>query len=451
MRKFNYKVRTGIGLDKEKGEITYRISPLKEKTPFPIPFQRGEPSFYKEYLKMRERIVNICDTLASEDFMLVSPITHRSIKWYLGHSTWFFEMHVLNRFIKNYKEFSPRFDLIFSENRKSTPSLEFSRPTIEEIFSYRNYVDEAMMELFQYDLHEEREDIEYLIRMGLNLEGEGEEEILSILKYAMYKNFEFTPMKKTLREKNRVFTSSHLTEHWVKIEGGLINIGFGQKGFAFQEEQPRHTVFLSPFMMARDLVTNGQYLEFMLDGGYEREDFWLSEKGEKKKAPIYWRGQGDSWEQLTLYGWKKIDLLEPVSHLNFYEAYAYAEWADARLPTEFEWEAAAESEGTEKGNFLEGGRFAPQSLKNGLLQEEKGLRQLYGDVWQWTMSPFISYPGKMKGDDYGIYRSVFRPGELVLRGGSCFTRGETFRKTKRLHLPLTSYYFCSGIRLVRDI
>ncbi len=452
MRKFNHRIRSGVRLDKEKGEITYRISPLKEKTPFAIPFQRGEPSLYKEYLKIRERIVNVCEMLSSEDFMLLSPMNHKSIKWYLGHTTWFFEMHVLSRFVKNYREFSLRFDAIFSENQREDLSLEFSRPSIEEVLSYRNYVDQAMMEVFQSDIKEEKGDVEYLVRMGLNLEGEVEEEVLSILKYAMYNNFEFNPLKESLKEKIAVFSSSHLIEQWVEVAGGLINIGFGEHGFAFQEEGPRHTVFLSPFVMARDLVTNGQYLEFMLDGGYERGDLWLPSGRGKKKGPTYWRGKGDSWEQLTLHGWKKIDLLEPVSHLNFYEASAYAEWVDARLPTEFEWEAAASLEEKVKGNFLEGGRLSPHPVKGGLLQEEHRLRQMYGDVWQWTMSPFVPYPGRGRGNEgAGIYRSFFKPEELVLRGGSCFTRGEAFRKTRRLHLPLTSHYFCSGIRLVRDI
>jgi ergothioneine biosynthesis protein EgtB len=238
---------------------------------------------------------------------------------------------------------------------------------------------------------------------------------------------------------------------WVKLPGGKVSIGHNGNGCCFDNELPRHNVLLNEFFLANRLVTNAEYLEFIDDGGYDNPLFWLSDgwaavQNEYWKAPLYWRQVDNRWHIFTLEGLKPLDPDEPVCHVSYFEADAYATWAGKRLPTETEWEYAAADEDVTQGNFLESGHFHPQQAQAG-----KRLMQLDGDVWEWTQSPYIAYPGyRPAGGAIGEYNGKFMCNQIVLRGGSCVTPVNHIRKTYRnFFYPHNRWQFM-GIRLAAD-
>jgi ergothioneine biosynthesis protein EgtB len=419
----------------------------------------------------RRRSLALCAPLTPEDMMVQSCSEASPVKWHLAHTAWFFESFVLREFLPGYRVFNADFPWLFNsyyEGFSAFPEKRlrssFSRPRIEDILRYRAHVDEAIQRLLESDPAAEAV---RRIELGVNHEEQHQELMLTDILHAFYTNplrpayvggapEVSLPQGRDLRPTDGDLSAANLDmdqPDFERYEGGLRQIGFAADGFCFDNELGRHQVWLQPYALASRLVTCGEYLAFMADGGYSRPELWLSagwstikEKG--WRAPLYWTqesGQQDGdWSVFTLRGMMPLeDLLDaPVSHVSYYEAEAYARWAGCRLPTEAEWEAAAEGEPVE-GNLLESGMLHPtRSAQN------QSRTQRWGDCWEWTGSAYLPYPGfrPLEGA-LGEYNGKFMSGQMVLRGGSCVTPQRHIRSSYRnFFSPETRWQF-SGIRL----
>ena len=328
-----------------------------------------------------------------------------------------------------------------------------SRPTAEDILRFRRHVNDAVAALVETAPDEVILKIAPLMALGLAHEEQHQELLLTDLKHGLSQN----PLLPAAYEEEADGLGAPAPLAWERMEGGLCEIGWNGKGFAFDNEGPRHKVYLHPFELANRAVTNGDYLAFMEDGGYENPLHWLSDawetvRREEWRAPLYWRKAKDGWREYTLFGERPVRPGAPVCQVSFSEAAAYASWADARLPTEFEWEAAASLFPLE-GRFLKDG--APASPKPASLTQKGGdkrLRQLFGDVWEWTASPYVAYPGYAPPSGaIGEYNGKFMSGQMVLKGGSCATPEGHLRVSYRNFFPPAARWQFSGFRLARDL
>jgi ergothioneine biosynthesis protein EgtB len=408
------------------------------------------------FLRVRRVTEEICKPLKNEDYGIQSMEDVSPPKWHLAHTTWFFETFILIPHQKAYRPFHPQFRSLFNSYYKALgkhhPRTErglLSRPTVEEVYQYRRAVKEAMEELLQ-DPPALSQEIKNAALLGIHHEQQHQELLLMDIQHLLSSN----PLKPVYqafsgaREKIKAPSM-----RWVSFEGGLKEIGFEGEGFSFDNERPRHRVFLEDYRLASRLVTNGEYLEFLESGGYEDPRLWLSDGWERlntqDQAPLYWEKNDGKWERFTLAGMQPVNVEEPVSHLSFYEADAYARWAGKRLPTEAEWECAAEQ--TEiQGNFLESGYLRPRVCPSS--KNEKELFQLFGDVWEWAQSPYSPYPRfKPSSGYFAEYNGKFMCNQFVLRGGCCFTPESHIRRTYRNFYPPHTRWQCSGIRLAEDL
>lgn len=407
--------------------------------------------FLARYQAIRARTLEICEPLENEDFG-VQPMDDASPpKWHLAHVTWFFETFVLKPFMQGYVPYNDSFEALFNSyyngvgkpfprSRRGT----LSRPTVRDVMDYRQYVDEKMSclsgELEPSQL--------FRIVLGLNHEQQHQELLFTDIKY----NLGHNPMRPPYRyQPGGVEPVKTVAMDFVPIKGGVHAIGSTGDGFAFDNESPRHEVLLADYMLGDRLVTNGEYLEFMVDGGYQKPELWLSDgwslindphKG--FSAPLYWEGSGDDWFIYTLTGLKRLDMHAPVCHVSAYEADAYARWKGARLPTEAEWEVAAATVPV-VGNFVESKHLHPVPSPSG-----SGIGQLFGDVWEWTQSSYAPYPGfRTFGGQLGEYNGKFMANQLVLRGGSCVTPTTHIRPGYRNFFYPGDRWQFSGIRLAR--
>jgi len=391
-------------------------------------------------------------------------------KWHLAHTTWFFESFVLREFLPGYRVFNEDFSWLFNSYYESFSAFpekrlrsSFSRPGLTEVLRYREHVDAAMEKLFEREPedHPADEDLsagtpraEALrrIELGANHEEQHQELLLTDILNALFTN----PLRPKYREAgNRDQGTGNRKEtrplEFQQFDGGLKEAGNAGNGFCFDNELPRHRVWLEPFALANRLVTCGEYAEFMADGGYQKSELWLSAgwdavRANGWRAPLYWTEKDGAWSVFTLRGELPLEELAaaPVSQVSFYEADAYARWAGHRLPTEFEWESAAEGQPVE-GNLFDSGRLMPASTN--LVQNENGTKY-YGDCWVWTSSAYLGYPGfKPLEGALGEYNGKFMSGQMVLRGGSCVTPALHIRASYRnFFAPETRWQF-SGIRL----
>jgi ergothioneine biosynthesis protein EgtB len=363
------------------------------------------------------------------------------IKWHLAHTTWFFERMVLAR-DPNYEPFDGRFNAIFNSYYLGlgTPFTRanrglLTRPSLAEVYAYRSHVDHAMERLLPHAGAERRT----ATILGLHHEQQHQELMLTDIKHAFFAN----PLLPAVRPGQPAALESVPALDWIEHRGGTVEIGHAGADFAFDNEGPRHAVLLRPFRLASRPVTCGEYGAFIEDGGYKRSEFWLSDgwalkESEDWRAPLYWL---DDDRVFTLHGARALNPGEPVAHVSFYEAAAFAAWAGTRLPTEFEWEAVAAGRET-KGNFLD--------LEVLHARASKG-ESLYGDVWAWTRSSYDPYPGFRPFDGAAVeYNGKFMVGQLVLRGGSCATPPGHMRATYRNFFPPSARWQFSGIRLAED-
>jgi ergothioneine biosynthesis protein EgtB len=422
---------------------------------------KPEPEFdlAGQFCNVRQQTEKLCEPLTPEDMMVQSCPEASPAKWHLAHTTWFFETFLLSEFLPGYRPFHPDFIWLFNSyyNTVSDQPLKklrgsFSRPMLGEILEYRRHVESAMKRLIEGG---PAEDVRRRVVLGLHHEQQHQELLAYDIKNAFWSN----PLHPAYRE-GELLESKAGALSWVGHEGGLAEIGHGGEGFCFDNEQPRHRVFLEPFELASRLATCGEYLDFMRDGGYERAELWLQEgwdtvKAQQWRAPLYWFQAEDEWQVFTLRGPKGLNTLldTPVCHVSYFEADAFARWAGKRLPTEAEWEAAAAAlpAGSEvQGNLLESGMLHPTVAEEqgGLQSPQSDLTQMFGDVWEWTASAYLGYPGfaALPGA-LGEYNGKFMCNQMVLRGGSAVTPASHIRSTYRnFFSPATRWQF-SGIRL----
>jgi ergothioneine biosynthesis protein EgtB len=456
------------------------------------------PALLSRFRSVRAATLSFTAPLTPEDMMVQSCPEASPVKWHLAHTSWFFETFVLTPYSEDYQPFHPDFHWLFNSYYTSLGDMpaknlraSFSRPPLDHILAYRTHVDAAIEQLLASDLHpDEGETGEVLRRIALGLEHEQQhlELIATDIKHALFTN----PLHPAYIAAPTPSTHYSLptTHSFLAFPGGLTHIGISPdpsdpQAFAFDNETPRHPVFLQPFHIANRLVTAAEYLAFIDDNGYTRPELWLSEgwtamRAAGWEAPLYWQRDVKSpedapsgWYVYTLRGWCPLDdlLNTPVCHLSFFEADAFARWSGCRLPTEFEWERAASSlstliKGTPaqpelmtyamphtgtvvpafQANMLESGTLHPTPA-----QPLSALQQLFGDVWEWTASPYTGYPGyKPLPGALGEYNGKFMSSQVILRGGSCVTPATHIRPTYRnFFSPGTRWQF-SGLRLAKD-
>lgn len=411
--------------------------------------------FIEEYQKVRRFSEYLCEPLATEDYVIQSMPDVSPTKWHLAHVSWFFETFLLFPAIPDYQSLHPQYAYLFNSyyntigERHCRPKRGLiSRPTVAETYRYRKYVDEQVLELLTKIDEERLMQFAPIITLGFHHEQQHQELLLTDIKHVLSCN----PLYPIYRVHPPLSASTVPELEWISFPEGIYLIGHEGEGFAYDNEGPRHREFLQPFQLASRLVTNGEYLEFIEDGGYQNPLLWLSEgwstvQAEEWQAPLYWEKRDGQWEVMTLSGLRPVDKTEPVCHVSYYEADAYARWADARLPTEAEWEVAARSIPIE-GNFVDDGLYHPAPAK----ATSGKLTQMYGDVWEWTQSSYSPYPNFKPGAGaIGEYNGKFMCNQYVLRGGSCATSLSHIRPTYRNFFPANAQWQFMGLRLAKGV
>ena len=448
-----------------------------------------------QYASVRETTLRLAAPLSPEDCVLQSMPDASPVKWHLAHTTWFFETFVLEAAAADYRPFDPAFRVLYNSYYNTVGAQHarperglISRPDLERIRAYRAHVDEAVQALMTKGAAPLPHDLSDRIELGLHHEQQHQELVLTDLKHLLFRN----PTKPAYRAaggraSHRPSTSGSRgpsrtpaaaesgrridraagtsptgaereatgSRKWLSFAEGIRWIGAETgAGFAFDNERPRHRALLEAFEIGSSLVTNRDFLEFIEDSGYHRPDLWLSDGWDAARrgaweAPLYWEGPLDDPLEFTLAGLRPLDLDAPVCHVSYYEADAFARWAGARLATEAEWETAAQSVPIE-GNFQEDGIFHPQPPA-AAAEGRMPLLQMFGDVWEWTQSPYVAYPRyrPLEGA-LGEYNGKFMCNQLVLRGGSCATPRSHIRASYRNFVPPSARWQFMGIRLARD-
>lgn len=417
---------------------------------------RAASGLAERYRAVRGASAWLCEPLAIEDYVAQSMADASPIKWHLAHTTWFFETLVLKPHKQDYRPMNPAFEYLFN-SYYNTIGPQYSRPhrglvtrpTVADVREYRAHVDAEMEELFRRAQDGQAELPGEIVTIGMHHEQQHQELIVTDLKHL----FSHNPLHPVYRDVAWPTSTVVSPLSWFDGPGGLVDIGHEGEGFAYDNETPRHRQYLRPYQLASRLVTCGEFMAFMADGGYRRPELWLSDgwatKNEREwKAPLYWVERDGRWFAFTLGGHRAVSEAVPVCHVSYYEADAYARWAGARLATEAEWEAVAAPAAIE-GNFVEDAFFHPVPLRD---EAGEWPAQLYGDAWEWTQSAYSSYPGYLQPEGaVGEYNAKFMCNQLVLRGGSCATPRSHIRSTYRNFFPPDARWQFSGIRLARDV
>ena len=410
----------------------------------------SEPCLSEKYCCIRQTSLRCCAPLSVEDHSLQAMPDASPAKWHLAHTTWFFETFLLTEHLPGYKAFHPAFRNLFNSYYNAVGDRPLralrhtlSRPGLDEVRDYRRHVDEAMTRLLSQELSPAALD---LVALGLNHEQQHQELILTDVKYGLALN----PLRPAYRNSDNGGPKSQRTAptmRWQRVSEGVYPIGFEDDGFAFDNENPRHNVYLAPYRLASRLVTNGEYMEFMRDNAYGNAALWLSDgwdcvRANQWSAPLYWEMRDGEWWHYTLNGMRPVHAEEPVCHVSYYEADAFARLAGARLATEFEWEVASQSCSV-TGNFMDREVLHPQAA-----WEAESLTQMFGDVWEWTASGYLPYPGfRPAAGAVGEYNGKFMCNQIVLRGGSCATPQSHIRRTYRNFFPPHARWQFMGIRM----
>ncbi len=408
-------------------------------------------------LATRALTLELAAPLSDEDMVVQAMPDASPTKWHLGHVTWFFERFILEQELPGYRVFDPVFNYCFNSYYETQGARQprpmrglLTRPSIKQVLAYRRHVDTALRDL----AHKgglEKPCVATLVEVGINHEQQHQELLLTDILSLFAAN----PLRPAYREQSvpRREPGPSTSLQWIAFEGGLNEIGHTGHGYAWDNELPRHTTYVPPFRLADRLVTNGEWLAFMGDGGYETPAHWLADgwgtvKREGWEAPLYWEQRDGAWHTMSLNGLQPVDPAAPVAHVSYYEADAYARWAGKRLPTEFEWETAAAGLPV-SGNLLSS--TALQTVPAAGPSNGK-LRQMFGDVWEWTQSAYQPYPGyRPNPGALGEYNGKFMVSQQVLRGASCVTPADHSRLTYRnFFYPIQRWQFV-GLRLAEDI
>lgn len=408
------------------------------------------------YQQIRQWSVKLCAPLAAEDYVVQPIVDVSPPKWHLGHTTWFFENFILHEQLKGYKLFDERLNWFFNSYYESqgprilrTNRGNMTRPSTQTILDYRAYVDqhlERLLNSFDAGLPAE---LSLLLEVGLQHEQQHQELLVTDFKYILGTN----PLYPVYQEKKSNAVAAKQPEGWIPVAAGLYKIGHEGDGFCWDNELSRHQVYLTDYAIRKRLVTNGEYLAFMQDRGYERFELWQMEGIEwarqlDTKAPLYWYEQDEKWHQFTLSGLQEVDLNAPVTHISWFEADAYARWAGHRLPTEQEWEVACAQRHPgipASGNFVEEQNWHPVTPQN----EDDD--QLLGNTWEWTNSAYLPYPRYPRPDGaLGEYNGKFMVNQMILRGGSCATPRSHIRTSYRNFFHPDKRWQFTGIRLAKD-
>ena len=408
------------------------------------------------YRETRAQSLEFCTPLENDDYGLQAEAFVSPPKWHLAHTSWFFETFLLKPFAEGYLTPDPRYEILFNSYYNGVGEQFprprrglLSRPTLAQVLDYRAHVDGAMASLLTLESHPDRHAIAARAVLGVEHERQHQELFFTDIKYSLATNPLLPTFAEPSMEPGNARSADAAALQWHCYEGGLVETGFGDTGFCFDNELPRHKIYLQAFELATRLVSNGEYQHFIDDGGYQRPELWLADGWEAVQtrgwqAPHYWLQGQDEAMEYTLHGVQARQPATPVCHVSGYEADAYARWAGARLPTEAEWEHAAA--GTVAAGGVDAGHFHPRAAK-----AVDGLQQLYGDCWQWTQSAYSPYPGfKPSPGAIGEYNGKFMSNQWVLRGGSCVSKARQLRPSYRnFFYPQDRWQF-SGIRLARN-
>lgn len=402
------------------------------------------------FRRTRARSLALVEGLDAEDCCVQSMPSASPLKWHLGHTTWFFEAFLLARHVPAFRPFRQGWDFLFNSYYQTVGPMHarpqrglLTRPRLAEVLRWRCAVDEQVLALLAN--RPEDSAVSALVELGVNHEQQHQELMLTDLLHL----FSCNPLQPAWRELTSIAGAEAPPLRWVEHPGGIERCGAGDQGFAFDNERPRHRVLLAPHALASRLVTCGEYRDFIEDGGYQRPELWLSDgwasvQSQGWKAPLYW--QDDLNHAFSLGGLQPIDAAAPVCHVSYFEADAYARWADARLPTEFEWEVAAAARPL-RGNLLDAERWRPLPAN-----ADEDIAQLFGDCWEWTASAYLGYPGfRPLPGSLGEYNGKFMSGQFVLRGGALATATEHLRASYRNFFYPPDRWQFSGIRLARDL
>jgi len=409
------------------------------------------------YRQVRRQTEQLCLPLATEDYCIQTMLDVSPPKWHIAHVSWFFETFLLIPFQPDYRPYHPRFDYLFNSyyvtHGQPFPRPQrglLSRPTVAEVYQYRVYVDTAMVQLIDSLAEPRWDEFAARLTLGLHHEQQHQELLLTDIKHILAYN----PLRPRYHE-NRPDAEGSCVQaaalNWSEYVGGVRSIGHASAGFCFDNETPRHQVYVQDYALACRLVNNGEYLEFMDAGGYERPEYWLSDgwnsvRQQNWRAPLYWEKLDGHWWLMTLAGMRPVAEQEPVCHVSFFEADAYARWSGKRLPSEAEWELAATLQPI-AGNFMDSGSLHPLPAAATSIAPT----QLFGDAWEWTQSPYAPYPGyRPLAGSLGEYNGKFMCSQMVLRGGSCATPASHVRPSYRNFFYPGDRWQFSGIRLADD-
>jgi ergothioneine biosynthesis protein EgtB len=424
-------------------------------------------SFLARFHQIRNFTNALCANLEPEDFVVQSMPDVSPTKWHLAHTTWFFETFILKKFVSGYHADVPDYAYLFNSYYNAAGDMHrrdlrglISRPTVREAQRYRSSIDAHMDNLLSDADENLIDEIEPIMVLGIHHEQQHQELLITDIKHVFAQN----PLYPVFRERQPshgygsasdidIASPKTALKRFFDFDEATVQIGHDGDGFAYDNEGPRHRALVSAFSLASRPVTNGEYLQFIEDGGYARAELWLSlgwmtVNEQRWQAPLYWVKRDGAWWNFTLSGFRPVDESEPVTHVSYFEADAYANWAGARLPTEFEWERAA-SDCPIEGNFVESEAFHPRPAAASV--QAPDLHQMFGDVWEWTRSAYSPYPGyRAAPGALGEYNGKFMCNQYVLRGGSCATSRTHIRHTYRNFFQPEKRWQFTGIRLARD-
>ena len=442
-------------------------APAAERSGFFLGQSRVE-RLRNRFHQIRDLTNSLCSGLEPEDCVVQSMPDVSPTKWHLAHTTWFFETFILKKFVPGYRAEIPEYAYLFNSYYNAAGDMHrrdlrglISRPTVSEAQRYRVSIDSHLDDLLSDPDESVLDEIETILVLGIHHEQQHQELLITDIKHVFAQNplypvFRAGKRRHTLRAEERPATKCRPYQ-FIQFDERIAEIGHDGSAFAYDNEGPRHRALVPAFSLGSRLVTNGEYIAFIEDNGYHRPEFWLSlgwmtVNEQRWNAPLYWIKRDGAWWNFTLSGLRAVDQSEPVTHISYFEADAYANWAGARLPTEFEWESAALGCPIE-GNFVETELFHPAAAESTVSAEkrEKRLHQMFGDVWEWTRSAYSPYPGyRAAPGGLGEYNGKFMCNQYVLRGGSCATSRTHIRPTYRNFFQPEKRWQFTGIRLARD-